>query len=241
MSYDTAGVIINEVAAAVGLTPVVSPYSSADPNFIQLKYLLNVAGMELNELHDFQIQRRESSFTTSAVSTTYALPADFSRMIDQTHWDRAQYLPADGPLSPQDWQYNIGSVNITATLYVSFRITQGLIYVFPIPNPDAHTVYYEYISNAWVEDSTAANTFIRRPVTDDDIVMFEPILIETYLRVKFLEAKGFNSARARQDLQLMFDGRIGKDKGGKVLSLVSGGRSVPYLTGNSVADTGYGT
>ena len=43
----TATQILNRVAAEIGLAPVSDPYSSQDPAFIQMRYLLNVAGEEL--------------------------------------------------------------------------------------------------------------------------------------------------------------------------------------------------
>ena len=93
----TAGVILNRVAAEVGLTPVADPFSSADASFVQLTHLLNTAGEELAVLYDWQNLRREHNITTTAVDTgtDYALPTDFSRIVDNTAWNKWETINED--------------------------------------------------------------------------------------------------------------------------------------------------
>ncbi len=134
----TAGGILNRVAAEVGLTPSIDPYSDSDPAYVQLQHLLNIAGEELATMFPWEQLQKEHTITTSSLdSGDYALPSDFNYMIPQTGWERAQNVPLFGPLSPQDWQYLLGRGLVNQTIYASFRLKTGYFSIFPQPPPDA--------------------------------------------------------------------------------------------------------
>jgi hypothetical protein len=74
-----------------------------------------------------------------------------------------------------------------------------------------------------------------------DIVVYEPILIQKLLKVKFLEAKGFNSESARMEFETVFLSRTGKDEGSGILSASDTHSRYPYLTPyRNMRDSGYG-
>lgn len=236
--FDTAGNIINAVASEVGLDTVADPYASSDPNMIQLAALLNAVGDELNQLFDWQQHRREGTITTVG-SNPYTPPADFDRMIDQTQWSTDQNTPLGGPLNAQDWQYLVNSGVGASDFWVSFRIAEQSFYVMP-ETTTGDTLAYEYICTTWVEDSTDAGEFLVAPVRKNDIVRYHPVIAKRYLKVKWLEAKGLPSQRARDDLDLFFGVITGRNKGGRILNLTKN-RAVPYLSGYNAPDVGYGS
>jgi hypothetical protein len=82
---DTAGEILNRVAAEVGIAPVGDPYGTNDPTFQQLTYLLQTAGEEMLIFYPWeQLQNEHAILTDATDSGNYLLPDDFAYMIPQT-------------------------------------------------------------------------------------------------------------------------------------------------------------
>lgn len=237
-----AETIINRVAAECGVQPVNDPFGTNDPTFVQLRFLLNTAGEQLLQEYPWEILQKEESFiTTDTDSGNYDLPEDFSYMIDQTGWERSQNVPLGGPLSPQDWSYLLGRDLVNHTIYASFRLTEGLFKLFPQPPPENLDINYEYISKNWVIDGTNPDILKDAVIIGADIPMYDKTLITRYLKMKFLEAKGFDSTKAQDDFYQTFSFLTGKDKGAGILNAGRGGRGYPYLDGyRNVPDTGYG-
>lgn len=237
----TANDILNQVAAEIGLTPVVDPYSSQDEAFIQMRYLLNTAGNELVIAYPWELMNREASITTGPGDTgVYPLPDDFYYMIDQTGWERSQNVPLFGPLSPQDWQYLKGRDLVTSTIYASFRLKEGTFNLFPQPPPENLDIKYEYISKNWVSDGAATPTFKDEVTTGTDVPLYDKTLIGRYLKVKMLSAKGFDTDDAKEDFAQLFGFHTGLDKGAEILNAGSN-FGYPYLnTWRNLPDSGYG-
>jgi len=236
----TAGDIINRVAVEVGLLKDPNPFASQDESFIQLSGLINAAGQELVELHDWQTLKKPFEVTTQAGdSGSYDLPADFDHMIDQTGWDRTNSVAIGGPLSSQDWSYLEGRDLVSQSIYASFRLAGDKFDIYPQPPPEGLLIKFEYISTDWVlqNPSTPSDT-----VTDSsDVVLYKPLLIQKFLKCKWLEAKNLPSEAARMEFENMFESRAGKDVGASILSASHHSRGLPLLHPYySTGDTGFG-
>ena len=234
--------ILNRVAAEVGLEPIADPYGSSKQEFKQMTYLLNVAGEELSQLYQWEFLNKQHNIVTqSGDSGDYPLPDDYLYLTNQTAWERSQNVPVFGPLSAQEWQALLGRDLVTETIYPSFRIADGLFKLFPFPPPVGLDIYFEYVSRCWVQDSTDPSQCQDRVKTGADTPLFDRTLLSRYLKVKFLEAKGLDTAKAQADLNQMFDSLGSHDKGAPVLSAGRGCSGYPYLDGFwSVPDSGYG-
>ena len=237
----TANECLNRVAAEIGVAPVVDPFASVDPTFIQLRYLLHTAGEELYQAYPWELLNRSHQITTTALDTgDYDLPDDFGYMINQTGWERNQNVPLWGPLSPQDWTYLLGRDLVNQTIYASFRFSEGQFKLFPQPPPDGLDVNFEYISCAWVSDGLVPVTYKKECTTGSDIPLFDKTLITRYTKVKILEAKGFDSTKAQDDFNQTFSFITGLDKGAEILNM-GRNRGFPYLNAwRNLPDTGYG-
>tara|TARA_R110000764_G_scaffold25411_1_gene60891 strand:- start:964 stop:1701 length:738 start_codon:yes stop_codon:yes gene_type:complete len=237
----TASAILNRVAAEVGLAPVEVPYGNQDPAFIQLQYLLDIAGEELAEAFPWELLVRSHSVTTVAGDTgDYDLPADFGYIINQTSWDKTNNVPMAN-LSAQDWTYLKGRNLASNTLYASFRISQGKYNIFPNPPPTGLELSFEYITNGWVEDNTTSPPTYKSEVTQgSDIPLFNKTLITRALKVKWLEAGGFDTTKAQADFNQIFAFLTGTDKGAPVLNAGRSGYGIPYLSSYNTPDTGFG-
>jgi hypothetical protein len=240
--YATATDIINRVAVEVGLLPDTDPVGTTDTTYVQLTGLLNAAGQELVEMNAWQALRAVYQFTTADGDTgVYDLPSDFSYMIDQTGWDLSNTVPIGGPLSPQVWSYLLGRDLVSQTIYASFRLVDGTFNLFPQPPPTGIDVRFEYISRNWVLEAGVAGTRKDLVSVGSDTVLYEPIMIIKFLKVKWLDAKGFDSTAARMDFDSMYSGRVGRDTGAPILNAGAGVRWPPYLNAwYNVPDSGYG-
>ncbi len=238
----TATQIINRVAAEVGIEPVIDPFASSDPSFVQMRYLLNTAGEELVQMYPWELLIREASITTMPGDTgDYPLPDDFHYMINQTGWERSQNVPLMGPLSAQDWQWLLGRDLVTSTIYASFRLNDGLFKIFPQPPPAGLDIHYEYVNKNWVTDGAVTPTYTDEVSTGSQQPLYDKTLVSRYLKVKFLEAKGFDSSKAQDDFNQIFLFLTSKDKGARILNAGLGGRGFPYLDAwRNLPDTNYG-
>jgi len=239
-----ASEILNRVAAEVGIAPVTDPYASTDPFFIQLRYLLNTAGEELMQAYPWELLTRAHQIVTQAGDTgEYDMPDDFGYILNQTEWDKSNERPIGGPLSPQEWTYLQGANIASNTLYASFRISQGKFNVFPTNPPAGLDLNFEYISTKWVRDGTStpqAPTYRADVSIASDVPLFDKTLITRALKVKYLEAGGFDTTKAQGDFNQIFAFLTGTDKGAPILSAGRRGRRFPYVNGYNVPDTGFG-
>ncbi len=156
-------------------------------------------------------------------------------MIDQTGWDKTNGVAIGGPLSAQDCRGLVSQ-----SIYASFRLVDGKFDLYPQPPPVGLDIRFEYSSRNWVEES---GTQIRKDLVtaSSDTVLLDPLLVIKFLKVKFLQAKGFDYAAASVELDNVFNSRTGKDTGSPILSASSRSRGMPYLSPcHNTADSGYG-
>jgi len=237
----TANDVLNRVAVEVGFDAVPDPYSSAEPHFIQMRYLLQTCGEELALAHTWEFLNAAYQVTTQDTdSGDYPLPSDFHYMIPQTGWERAENVPLFGPLSAQDWTYLLGRDLVSYTIYASFRIKEGVFSIFPQPPPNGLDINYEYQSTNWVIDASDPSVSKNEIIVGADKPAYDRTLITRMLKLKWLEAKGFDTTGPQGDFNQVFGFLTGKDKSGEIVSM-GGYRGFPYLGSRSnTPDTGYG-
>lgn len=237
----TANDILNQVGVEIGLDPVNDPFSATDATYRQMKYLINTAGEELCQLYPWEFLRKEGEIIVDAAdSGQYDLPDDFLYLQNQTMWNRTNRRPVMGPLSPQDWQLLKGWDSTGELTYVSYRLTEDKLQLWPEPPADGTQINYEYISRNWVLDSTTGNTYIDKCKVGADRPQLNRTLLGRMLKVKILEAKGFDTTKAQADLNQAFQAMISRNQSAPILNTSSQSSSFPYLNYNSIPDTGYG-
>jgi len=256
--YATANEIINAVALEVGLLPSSDPVGDSTETFVQLTGLLTSAGQEMVELHPWQVLRRIINCTVVGGETNtllgngvnigvqgvYELPENFSYMFDQTGWDKSNRVAMGGPLDAQDWSYLDGRDLVSQSIYASFRVVEGKMYLFPNPPPEIN-FRFEYINRNWVLEpevpSPTDDNYRDSVDSGADIILFERILMIKFLRAKFLESKGFDATAARMEFDTIFNGRTGKDTGAPILNASRNTRGFPYIHPYfNTSDSGYG-
>lgn len=242
--FDTAANIINAAASECGLTATSDPYASSDPAFIQLRNILTSAGREMLALYQWNKMVKTHSITTNVPPDdgNYDLPDDFAYMIDQTGWSPVSGgsgLPLGGPLSEQDWAYLVNTNLASSTVYVSFKMAQGQFQVLPQPPPDNVIINFEYVSRYWVALTGSTTGTKDAPTLSSDVILYEPVLITKFLKLRFLEAKGFDTTAAVAQFLTMFESWTGKDVSAPVLRMARR-YLFPYLGWRNIPETNYG-
>lgn len=239
IKYDTATNIINKVAPEVGLATVADPYSSQDPIYIQLRTLLGSVGIELLGKYEWENLIGTYQITTHSVdSGIYQLPADFDCMIDQTGWAQSYHWPLRGPYSAQVWQQ---LVNYPAVgIYLGFRIEGDQFMIWPTPPPEGQIVNFKYMKRGFVQDGVTPTVFKDHIDQGTDILLFDWLLVVKLLKVRFLEAKQFDTTAAANQFNEAWDSRVGKNLGAAAPLDLARSARFPYINGYNVPDLGYG-
>lgn len=239
--YETSTQCITQAALECGLVAGANPYANTDQAITQMVGLLNSAGRELLMMREWQRMIVSFSLTTQNGDTGfYNLPADYGRHIDQTDWNPSNRLPLGGPLTAQDYTYLLATNLASSTIYISFREKDGQFVILPQPPPVGQVITFEYNSRFWVAAATAPTVLVKdAPTAPDDILLFDPILIQKLLKLRFLEAKKFDTTAASQQFNNALMALGGQDKSAPVLS-ASRSRGFPYIDDRNVPETNYG-
>lgn len=165
--------LVQSVASKVGVNRPSTVISNNAIESLQIQDAVNEAGVEVLRAHDWQVMRREQTFTSVATETqTSMVPAALDRFISDSFWNRSQVRPFKGPVTPQEWQY----LKATTVVPVNevFTVRGGNILILPTPTA-GDTFAYEYISNRWRTNS--GGTEIAAFSADTDLVVLEERLI----------------------------------------------------------------
>jgi hypothetical protein len=236
--FETAKDIINDVAVECGLNENSTPFNSNDPAFRQLIRLTKTCGRLLVAIPGWSASHRTHTFTiTEAVE--YALPADFMSLIDSTTYDRSNRQALYGSASPQMWTIWLNE-NPSISFKALYRIANRKLCIAPGTVPVGSQVSFEYRSRAWVQDATNPANIKDRVDGPGDVILFESVLFTRFLRYKFLDAKGFDTASSLAEFQAILDTVKGSDTPAEILNTsrrVVGSR---FLDTDNLPDSGFG-
>lgn len=241
-NWDTAANIINDAAVELGLiaADITDPYASGDVNIAQLRRHLKSLGQDLVRDYQWTYLQREHSFITSAGQDTYQLPEEFQRFIDQTGWNRTQRMPLIGPVNAQGWQQLLVMTS-AGVVDIMYRIVGDQLKMFPTPQA-ANTISYEFICDRWVSVQGETEPQTTAPVNGEEILWFDRRLLVCGLKLRWLRAKGFDTAAVQDDYDRALSRAQGGDGAAPVLNL----NRQPFaanraLDAANVPETGFGT
>lgn len=226
LGFEQVGPIVARAAVECGVASLdptqiaaYDPFASTDPNVLQMLRLLDSLGRGLATKTKAHLQR-EFTLTTAASATSYALPVDYLEMVDSTLWNGS--IPLSGPVTPQTGQF-LRAWNGTTTVRLPYRL-QGNRITFPVAPANGLIVTGLYVSRYWVQTAASGTGPDADHVTDrTDYVLFDPELAVLGLKLKFLTAKGFDTAIAAAEYAERLETVKGQNAGGRVLSLNGGG------------------
>lgn len=245
IGYEQVGPIVGRAAVECGIDSMTAseiasfdPFASSDQSVIQMLRHLDALGRSLSSILKPHLHR-EFSLTTAGSASSYALPADYAEMVDDTLWNRPGLLPLYGPVSAQTEQA-MKARNAASTISTPFRVLGNRI-TFPVVPADGLTFYGVYVSRYWVQTLASGTGPDADHVTArTDYVLFDPELMVLGLKLRFLTAKGFDTSIAASDYRFRLDHVRGIVSGGGVLSLDGRGYEERFLDGHNLPVTNWG-
>ena len=235
--------LMNTVCSLLSLPQQVDPAGSQDPNMVLMRTALNMANVELMNSFDWPTLIRMGEITVKnpsaippatgqAIEVSFPLPDDFFRFIDQTQWNGAMRFPAVGPVSPQGWMtYMVFPVSANFTL--TWQIREKKIWFLNPPPDPGQAFRFMYLSRALVQDGEIPSNTSNIATKNTDLIQLDPLLVALLTRVKWMEAKGFDTSAATKDFLMAYDSRVGAERGANIINLAGNRGSYPYIrTGN---------
>jgi len=147
----------------------------------------------------------------------YSLPADYDRMVDDTHWDRTNHWRNIGPKSSQEWQTLQGGV-ISTGPHERFRIYGNKLRLWPAPT-SVLNMAFEYISKYAVVATGGTAPTKETFTVDTDTCVFPDDLMLAGVKYYFLKAKKFDFGIEKQDFDRILSTRKSQDTPSTVQSL----------------------
>jgi hypothetical protein len=240
--------VIQTCCSLLSLPSPVSPTSSADPNVKLMITAANMASLELLNAYEWSTLTKMGEIdvfsavppTTEATETAFDMPGDFYRFIDQTQWNGAMRFPAVGPVSPQGWMtYMVFPISSNFTL--TWQVRENKVWFLNAPPAPGQKFRFMYLSKALVKDADDPTLYKNVASKDGDVFQLDGVLMTLITRVKWLEAKGFDSSAAVRDFLLAFDSRVGAQKGANILNMAGNRGGYPYIgIGNLPESSLYG-
>ena len=180
------------------------------------------------------------STTLTFSKVLFPFPSDFDRPVDRTHWDKSKHWEMLGPETAQQWEW-LKSGWIATGPRIRFRPLGGYFAIWP-PLGTTESLSYEYVSKFWVlatSPSTPAPTKQAFTV-DTDTCIFPDAMMRALIRLKYFEAKGFDTTALYRDFLSQRDLAMANEAGSPTLSMNPKPGST-LISWDNIPDAGYGT
>ena len=166
----------------------------------------------------------------------YALPSDYASITPRTQWDKSKHWEMLGPETPQQWEWLMSGF-ISTGPRLRWRLYQTYFQIWP-GFSNAEQLGYEYRSLAWARSSTDAlkNSF----TLDSDTCIFPDRLMVLATKLKYFEAKGFDTTAMYRNYSRELDIVIAQDTSAANLSFAPAPSSI-LIGYDNIPDSGYGS
>lgn len=231
----TSSPIVTGMSSIVGLTANPTYFMAVGTGIPQDTFLTAASAATVT-LNQTPTVAGSASITFSQV--LYPFPSDFDRPVDRTQWDKSRHWEMLGPESAQQWEW-LKSGWISTGPRVRFRPFGGYFAIWP-PLATLDTLSYEYQSKNWILATAAALPSKQLFTVDTDTTIFPDSLMRALIRLKYFEAKGFDTTALQANYDKQLDIAKSGDAGNPTLSMCP--RPSSTLIGwSNIPDSGFGT
>ena len=165
----------------------------------------------------------------------YSLPSDYDAIVPRTQWDKSKHWEMLGPESPQQWEW-LMSGYISTGPRIRWRLLGSYFQIWP-GFSNEEFLGFEYRSNGWANNAagTAKGSF----TVDTDTCMYPDRLMINMTKLKYFEAKGFDTTAMYRNWLEQFESAQALDQSAANLSFAP--RPGTVLIGyDNIPDSGYG-
>ena len=228
---------VNGVAAITGLastTGLDTTYQVQGDGIPNATYITSVGPTSVTLNYEVTSTQVDAQVIFQKVK--YGLPADYYSTVNRTHWDKSKRWEMLGPESPQQWEWLLSGY-ISTGPRIRWRLLGKYFQIWPGMNA-GELLGFEYRSKGWAEaaDGTPKNSF----TDDDDTCVYPDRLMVLGTKLKYFEAKGFDTTALYRDYLLEFETAVAQDVAAANLSFAP--RPGTVLIGyDNIPDSGYGT
>ena len=184
-----------------------------------------------------------SNYSTSNVTAgtiyfqkvKYALPNDYDSIVPRTQWDKSKHWEMLGPESAQQWEWLLSGF-ISTGPRIRWRLLGGYFQIWPGYSANEN-LGFEYRSKGWALSAAGAvkNSF----TVDTDTCIYPDRLMVLSTKLKYFQAKGFDTTALYRDYLTEFETSVAQDTSAANLSFAP--RPGTVLIGwDNIPDSGYG-
>ena len=166
----------------------------------------------------------------------YDLPVDYYSTVNRTHWDKSKRWEMLGPESPQQWEWLLSGY-ISTGPRIRWRLLGQYFQIWPGMNA-GELLGFEYRSKGWAYN---ASGIVQNSMTaDNDTCIYPDRVMVLATKLKYFEAKGFDTTALYRDYLMELEAAIAQDTAAANLSFAP--RPGTVLIGyDNIPDSGYGT
>lgn len=179
--------VCNNVLLRTGYQTVKSVVGNNALNARKILAAAQIEGRTLSRM-DWKILLKRNILTTASSAEAYALPTDFDRFIDNTHWNLSRSTVMDGPATTQRWQANKSGVT-TVGIYDRFQVradaNSNRLFIDPVPTSSESFTFY-YATNTWCR--AKGGTRQSQWKADTDCVLLDDLVYELGVEVRWLRS-----------------------------------------------------
>ena len=231
-TYTTSALTITNIPSTAGLDTTYMVVGTGIPNGV---FITSV---------DSGTQVTIGTYSTSNVTNgtiyfqkvKYALPSDYDAIVPRTMWDKSKHWEMLGPEDAQQWEWLLSGFIATGPR-IRWRLYGDYFQIWP-GNSSAEYLGFEYRSKGWARaaDGTVKNSF----TVDTDTCIYPDRLIVLNTKLKYWEAKGFDTQAVYRDYLTELETAMAQDVSGANLSFAPRPGSV-LIGWDNLPDSGYGS
>jgi len=187
---------------------------------------------------NWTILLKRNVLSTASSAESYALPTDFDRFIDNTHWNVSQQRRMAGPISVQHWQANksgVGTLTVNDRFQIRADGNQNRYFIDPIPT-SAESVSFFYISKAWCRANGGERQV--KWLADNDVLLLDDFVYELGLKWRWLHSQRRPYQEEYGEYVVERDKAIARDGDLATLSILGPSEDIrPFA---NIPETGFG-
>lgn len=215
--------VVQKACRLLSLPVPVEVVNSTDVQVQQLYELANEEGNELASAYDWQIMRRQHTFTTVAdADQPTAVPSDWDRFCANTFFNRSTRRTVIGPITPQQWQAIQAQPQLNR-VFLAFIERDGKFLITPTPAA-GEVVAYEYVTKDWCYSSDTVPVPRADYEADSDTAYISEKLIILGLRWRFLKSKGLEYGEDYQTYMTQRTQVMARDGGNSMITTTGDGQ-----------------
>lgn len=231
-TWSSAAATITNIPSTAGLD---ATYMAVGTGINQDTFILSVDSPTQVTLNQLPSSAGTDASITFA-KTKYALPLDYDSTVPRTHWDKSKRWEMLGPESPQQWEWLLSGY-ISTGPRIRWRLYGNYFQIWP-PTTTAEYLGFEYRSKGWAISAAGAvkNSF----TADDDTCVYPDRVMVLMTKLKYFEAKGFDTTALYRDFISELETVMAQDMSAATLSFAP--RPGTVLIGyDNIPDSGYGS